>query len=105
MILGSQPAEKIWVSGPRLQSLRHWQEMGTNVTTRNGDVLCNCDIVFLGVKPGMLNEAIEGCIKSLPESMAQKCILFLSMLAGIEINQLKKVRCRLYCIYYQKLDN
>ncbi|CAH2040558.1 unnamed protein product, partial [Iphiclides podalirius] len=84
------PATKIWVSGPHLANLKHWEEMGVHVTTKNGQVLNNCNIIFLGVKPGMLNDAISDCIKTLPANFVCENVLFVSMLAGITIDHLHK---------------
>lgn len=86
----AHPPSKIWVSGPRLQSLLYWKEMGTHVTTNNGELLRECDVIILGVKPAMLEEAIHGCIsQNIPSS---KHILFVSMLTGVNLSTLKKVR-------------
>ncbi|KPJ20884.1 Pyrroline-5-carboxylate reductase 1, mitochondrial [Papilio machaon] len=53
----SYSASQIWVSGPHTAHLKHWEEMGANVTDKNGEVLSKCDVVFLGVKPGVLSYA------------------------------------------------
>ncbi|XP_068624662.1 pyrroline-5-carboxylate reductase 3 [Battus philenor] len=83
-------ASKIWVSGPHIHNLKHWQELGTNVTTKNGEVICNCDIVFLGVKPGVLTDAINDCVLSLPANCPRNRVLFVSMLAGVSIEKLNE---------------
>lgn len=91
MIQGNYPAQNIWVSGPHLENLQTLKLLGTNVTTKNGEVLSNCDVVFLGVKPGVLNAAINGCLSSLSENVLSKNLLFVSMLAGVTIEQLQQV--------------
>lgn len=60
--------------------------MGTNVTKKNVEVLTNCDIVFLGVKPAYLSEAIDQCrtVGSL-----DKNVMVVSMLAGVNISRLR----------------
>ncbi|CAG9579696.1 unnamed protein product [Danaus chrysippus] len=78
----------IWVSGPHKENLEHWKQYGANVITSNGEVICNCDIVFIGVKPAMLEAAICNCY--LP-TKNPKNILFISMLAGVNIQKLKQV--------------
>lgn len=63
--------------------------MGTHVTTDNGELLRECDIVILGVKPNMLEEAIRGCSgQNIPSN---KHILFVSMLAGVSLSKIKEV--------------
>ncbi|XP_053605607.1 pyrroline-5-carboxylate reductase 3 [Plodia interpunctella] len=85
----AHPASNIWVSGPRLNNLKHWSEFGAHTTTKNGEILANCDVVFLGVKPGLLNTAVEECISYL-HGATTKPVLFISMLAGVTLDQLHK---------------
>ncbi|XP_063542939.1 pyrroline-5-carboxylate reductase 3 [Cydia strobilella] len=82
---------KIWVSGPRLNNLKHWSDLGANVTNKNGEVFCHCDVIFLGVKPGMLEAAVNDCLQTLTTTLSCKKVLFVSMLAGITIGDLQKV--------------
>ncbi|XP_073952358.1 pyrroline 5-carboyxlate reductase [Choristoneura fumiferana] len=86
----SHSPSRIWVSGPRLNNLKQWSELGTNITTKNGEVFCNCDVIFLGVKPGMLYMAVNDCLKTLTTAVSCKKVLFVSMLAGISIGELQK---------------
>ncbi|XP_013193986.2 pyrroline-5-carboxylate reductase 3 [Amyelois transitella] len=85
----AHPSSNMWVSGPRLHNLRQWSEFGANTTTKNGEVFANCDVVFLGVKPNMLNTAVDECISTLPSGKS-KPVLFISMLGGVTIDQLHK---------------
>lgn len=63
--------------------------MGTNVTNDNGVLLRDCDIIILGVKPIILEEAINSCrSQQLPSN---KNILFVSMLSGVNLTTLNKV--------------
>ncbi|KAM3966920.1 pyrroline 5-carboyxlate reductase [Aphomia sociella] len=86
----AHPVSKIWVSGPNLKNLSYWSEWGTNVTKQNSDVYYNCDIIFLGVKPGILNSAVKECLSELTKNLSTKHVLFVSMLAGITIDRLQK---------------
>ncbi|CAH2085538.1 unnamed protein product [Euphydryas editha] len=83
------PVSKIWVAGPHLQNLQQWKDLGANITTKNGEVVNNCDVIFVGVKPGVLSNAITGCLDSL--SVQFKNVLFISMLVGINIETVQKV--------------
>lgn len=63
--------------------------MGTNVTSENGVVFDNCDMIFLGVKVNKLQAAIQD-IKLTAKNTAKE-VLFVSMLAGIQLQELHKV--------------
>lgn len=58
--------------------------MGTHVTTDTNKLINECDVVILGVKPTMLQSALLGC-------KCDKDVLFISMLAGVNLEALKKV--------------
>ena len=75
-----------------METLEKWSQLGTNVTLKNGDVYCNCDVVFLGVKPNMLDNAVVDCLKTLPQPPPTKQVLFVSMLAGITLATLTEVK-------------
>ncbi|CAH0723715.1 unnamed protein product, partial [Brenthis ino] len=86
-----QPAPDIWVSGPNLENLQHWLELGACITNKNGELLSVCETIFLGVKPGMLNTAIQDCLNTCSVNLVlNKNITFVSMLAGVNIEQLHK---------------
>lgn len=62
------------------------------MTNKNGELLNICDFIFLGVKPGMLQNAIIDCVKTQSDKHDNsKHIVFISMLVGINIGQLYKV--------------
>ncbi|KOB77330.1 Pyrroline-5-carboxylate reductase, partial [Operophtera brumata] len=84
----AHPPSKIWVSGPHLENLGHWKEMGTHVTIQNSELFKECDVIILGVKPGMLDEAINGCRYP---CASNKPALFISMLAGVDLITLRNV--------------
>ncbi|XP_049871317.1 pyrroline-5-carboxylate reductase 3-like [Pectinophora gossypiella] len=87
----AHPVNNIWVSGPHVENLEHWKDLGANVTCQNGDVYYKCDIIFLGVKPGMLEAAVNDCLKTTVTAPVKKNTLFVSMLAGISIQNLHEV--------------
>lgn len=89
--IGDHPASKIWVSGPHLENLLHWKEFGANITNKNGEIYSTCDMIFLGIKPQVLSKAISDCYNTLPPNMPLKKVLFVSILAGTNIEQLHKV--------------
>lgn len=66
--------------------------MGTNVTDKNFEVLLNCEMVFLGVKPAFLSQAIDQCYgHPLSGKSLNKTVTIVSMLAGVSIHKLRQV--------------
>jgi len=54
---------------------------------KNNEVVSNCDIVFITVKPHMLDEALETTVgKKVGEKFKSK--LFISVLAGVSLDAL-----------------
>jgi len=54
---------------------------------KNNEVVSNCDIVFITVKPHMLDEALETIVgKKVGEKFKSK--LFISVLAGVSLDAL-----------------
>ncbi|XP_028167214.1 uncharacterized protein LOC114357676 [Ostrinia furnacalis] len=87
----THPASQTWVSGPHPENLEHWKKMGANVTCSNGEVFEKCDIVFLGVKPAMLHEALKDVGDSLSRRFVDNPdLLVISMLAGVNLDSLQK---------------
>ncbi|CAH0673996.1 unnamed protein product [Spodoptera exigua] len=85
---GVQSASDIWVSGPHIENLQHWSDMGANVTTNNKTVFMNCDMIFLGIKVTKLSEVFQSIQHP---TQLKKEVLFVSMLPGILINDLHKM--------------
>ncbi|CAG9787217.1 unnamed protein product [Diatraea saccharalis] len=85
------PASKIWVSGPHLENLKYWQEKGANITIKNGEVYSECDYVFLGVKPALLEKSLQETVETIPRTATSRSVLIISMLAGIKIERLQMV--------------
>lgn len=48
-------SKNIWVSAPSMKNLETLKEEGYNTTQRNGDVIKKCSIVFLCVKPHLMD--------------------------------------------------
>lgn len=74
--------------------------MGINVTTKNGEVFSKSQIIFLGVKPAVLNNVITDINNTLPSDYVCDNVLIVSMLAGVTIKQLHEV-----CSKSLKLNN
>lgn len=86
----AHPVSEIWVSGPRLGNLKHWQELGANITDKNSEVFTRCDFVFLGIKPNMLIDVLKNISNTLSvEVKGPKMVI--SMLAGVTLEKVQKV--------------
>lgn len=80
------PYENMIVSCRTEESLKYWKNNGAVTTLKNNEVVEKSDIIFFGVKPHMLADAI----KDLP------CVIFnnkliISMLAGKQIETITTV--------------
>ncbi|XP_018565445.1 pyrroline-5-carboxylate reductase [Anoplophora glabripennis] len=85
---------QIYVSGPRLENLVEWQRKGANVFSENGTVVEEADIIILAVKPHILPSAIANMFDTLSQKPL-KSKLFVSVIAGIPMQQLENVLCSL----------
>lgn len=81
---------KCWVSTRTDRMHSFWQQLGTHPTLNNCEVLNNCDIVFLAIKPHMLDDAINSLNANQP--MKYKDKLFISVLAGVTLDILYDVK-------------
>lgn len=85
------PASHIWVSGPHVENLKHWKDLGATVTNKNGEVFAKCEYVFLGVKPSLLEKSIKDAFDTLPNTVCSSDVLVISMLTGVTLENLQKV--------------
>lgn len=79
------------VSGPNLVNLEKWRLMGANITEDNGVVVTKCDIIFICVKPHLLHTCAQQVEGSIDRTAHDKDKLFVSVLAGISLDQLELV--------------
>lgn len=78
--------KNVWVSARTERTLAFWNTLGAHATLKNGEVVENCDIVFLAIKPHMLADAINGIILTTTNLIQSK--LFVSVLAGVTLETL-----------------
>lgn len=81
--------KQIYVSGPNIENLTWWVEKGANVYTQNGRVVEHADVIFLAMKPHVLPSAIANVHETL--NLPVKSKLFVSILAGVTLEQLENV--------------
>lgn len=90
---GCITAKDIFTSGPNLDHLTRWVDMGVFVTKDNSEVVRKADVVFICVKPNKLKvcaEQIKASTQSSEVESLQKK-LFVSVLAGVTLDSLKAV--------------
>lgn len=85
-----KPSQVI-VSGPHLENLEKWREIGAATTDINGEVVLKCDIVFICVKPHILQMCAAQIESQISGTAREKDKIFVSVLAGISLDQLEKV--------------
>nr|CAI5827767.1 unnamed protein product [Callosobruchus analis] len=85
---------QINVSGPNMESLVTWKERGAHISLENGVTVEQSDIIFLSMKPHILPCAIANMYDTL-KSVSPKPKLFVSVLAGVTMEQLENVLCQL----------
>ncbi|ENN71742.1 hypothetical protein D910_02110, partial [Dendroctonus ponderosae] len=81
--------QQIIVSGPHIENLSWWIERGVTAYTENGRVVDEADVIFLAMKPHILPSAIANVHETL--ALPVKSKLFVSVLAGIQLEQLENV--------------
>lgn len=77
--------DNCWVSSRTDKMHGYWKDLGAHATLQNEKVVNSCDIVFLAVKPYILDDVIASIKKC--ESK-----LFISVLAGMSLDTLYNVR-------------
>lgn len=82
---------QILTSGPNLSNLEKWRDLGADVTTRNGDVVSKSDIIFICVKPHLLQTCAVQAQSTYTPSSRDKDKIFVSVLAGVSIETLQEV--------------
>lgn len=84
------------VSGPNLNNLEKWRVLGANITEDNGVVVTKCDIIFICVKPHLLQLCAQQVEGGIDRIVCDKDKLFVSVLAGISLDQLELVNTTLF---------
>lgn len=78
--------DNVWVSARTDRTLGFWIKLGAHATLRNGEVVDNCDIIFLAMKPHMLDDALQGIQATMKKKTTNK--LFISVLVGVTLETL-----------------
>ncbi|XP_017877969.1 pyrroline-5-carboxylate reductase 3 [Ceratina calcarata] len=76
----------VWVSARTNKTLGFWNDLGAHATLKNGEVVDNCEIIFLAMKPHMLDDALSGILSTITKKGSH--ILFVSVLVGVTLETL-----------------
>jgi pyrroline-5-carboxylate reductase len=86
-VVKTTPAEYIYIADKNEGSLQAFSaQYGVNIST-NEDIAKNCDYVFLGVKPQMMEEMLS----SVKDVLKNKKNVLISMAAGLEMFTLSRI--------------
>ncbi|XP_020288097.1 pyrroline-5-carboxylate reductase [Pseudomyrmex gracilis] len=78
--------DNIWVSGRTNRTHEFWKDLGAHFTLKNNEVVNNCEVIFLTVKPNILDDALKTIPKVSGEKLENK--LFVSVMAGVPLEVL-----------------
>lgn len=84
---------QVFVSGPNIENLLRWRDMGVDVTEDNGKVVERSDIIFICVKPHILTPCADNLRYHYKTTAKDQDKLFVSVLAGVTLKTLEKVCC------------
>ncbi|XKL61596.1 hypothetical protein PGB90_001429 [Kerria lacca] len=80
------PPNQIYVSAPSERNFQKWKELGVNTTHNNYEVILQCNIVFLAVKPQNIHSVIIDLSMSKNELDFDRLII--SIIAGLSLKAL-----------------
>jgi len=78
--------ENIWASARTEKTLESWKKLGTNTTLNSAECVNACDLIFLAVKPHMLDEALQ-FVRT--DKVTAKRRVFVSVLVGVTLKALR----------------
>lgn len=87
---GSIKPQQIFVAAPSDKNLLHWKTLGANTTLKNSEVVLNCPIVILAVKPQYASEAIISAYSEF-ERCSFISVTLVSVLVGVTCDSLKEM--------------
>ncbi|KAK3929239.1 Pyrroline-5-carboxylate reductase 3 [Frankliniella fusca] len=75
----------VYASAPSDNNLKFWRDKKMNATHSNDEIVKNCDIIYLAVKPQYLSDALSKI------SFSKEQRLFVSIIAGVTTNSLEEI--------------
>ncbi|XP_030370482.1 pyrroline-5-carboxylate reductase [Scaptodrosophila lebanonensis] len=80
---------QVLTSGPHIENLARWREIGAGTTDENNEVVEHTDIIFICVKPHMLEPCTTALKNTYVPSAKDGNKLFISVLAGTTVKSLE----------------
>uniref|UniRef100_A0A1A9X186 Pyrroline-5-carboxylate reductase n=1 Tax=Glossina brevipalpis TaxID=37001 RepID=A0A1A9X186_9MUSC len=84
---------QVLVSGPNIENLQRWRDLGVLTTDDNNKVVDKMDIIFICVKPHILKPCATELKKNHCGTNKDKDKLFVSVLAGVNVKDLEDNFC------------
>ncbi|XP_054734283.1 uncharacterized protein LOC129241795 [Anastrepha obliqua] len=81
---------QVLVSGPNIENLARWRDIGITTTDNNCEVLDKADIIFICVKPHILTPMATHLRGMYTTTAKDKDKLFVSVLAGVNLKTLEE---------------
>uniref|UniRef100_A0A1L8EDU4 Pyrroline-5-carboxylate reductase n=1 Tax=Haematobia irritans TaxID=7368 RepID=A0A1L8EDU4_HAEIR len=81
---------QVYVSGPNLENLQRWRDIGVTTSDDNNETLDKSDIIFICVKPHILAPCAIHLRNNHVRTLKDKDKLFVSVLAGVNIHDLEE---------------
>lgn len=76
------------MSGPNINNLDRWKDVGANITCDNGETVTRSDIIFICVKPHILETCAKQIEMTYSSNSRDKDKIFVSVLAGVDLETL-----------------
>lgn len=89
---GIVKSSQVLAAGPHLENLVKWEEIGASITDVNAECIEKSDIIFVCVKPHVLQTCAAQIKETLPKSVRLADKLFVSVLVGVTLKTLEQVR-------------
>ncbi|KAI8119775.1 Pyrroline-5-carboxylate reductase [Lucilia cuprina] len=87
---GIVKAGQVFVSGPNLENLQRWRDIGVATTEDNNVIVDKTDIIFICVKPHILTPCAMQLRNNHVRTAKDKDKLFVSVLAGVNLKDLEE---------------
>lgn len=81
---------QVLVAGPHISNLKRWQDLGAKTTDDNCQVVEKSDIIFICVKPQILEPCATQLRSEYTPTPKDKDKLFISIIAGVDLDTLEK---------------
>ncbi|XP_037090048.1 pyrroline-5-carboxylate reductase 3-like [Pollicipes pollicipes] len=92
---GLLDASHVHASAPSETNLKEWASWGAKTTNDNCDILELCDVVFLAVKPHLLERSLDGVLGRMSADQLSRVEksdkFFVSVIAGLKVDRVEQI--------------